>query len=137
MSLEKAQQLLELATFVPFRCLGVTLNEIGDRLDISKRAAQRILHTLEVQFPDTQATFDDNGHKRWRLRTGAPRDLVTLAPDELAALDLSIMTLERNSLDVKADQLAPLYVGRSGDVSAPWHCENCSSIQQIDFPALK
>jgi predicted DNA-binding transcriptional regulator YafY len=94
MSFEKAQQLLELATFVASHRMGVTLNDVGERLGISKRTAQRILHTLEVQFPDTQASFDENGHKRWRLQTGGPRDLLTLTPDELAALDLSIETLE-------------------------------------------
>jgi predicted DNA-binding transcriptional regulator YafY len=108
MSFEKAQQLLELATFVASRRMGVTLNDVGERLGISKRTSQRILHTLEVQFPDTQASFDENGHKRWRLQTGALRDLLTLTPDELAALDLSIETLERNSLGVEADQLRSL-----------------------------
>src|ERR1700752_3658964 len=77
MSFEKAQQLLELATFVASHRMGVTLNDVGERLGISKRTAQRILHTLEVQFPDTQASFDENGHKRWRLQTGALRDLLT------------------------------------------------------------
>ncbi|MFQ3451758.1 WYL domain-containing protein [Bradyrhizobium sp. UFLA01-814] len=105
MSFEKAQQLLELATFVASRRMGVTLNDVGERLGISKRTAQRILHTLEVQFPDTESSFDENGNKRWRLQTGALRDLLTLTPDELAALDLSIETLERNSLGMEADQL--------------------------------
>src|SRR5580692_2479973 len=108
MSFEKAQQLLELATFVASRRQGVTLDDIGQRLGISRRTAQRIMHALEVQFPDTESAFDEDGHKRWRLQTGALRDLLTLTSDELAAFDLSIETLERNALGIEADELRRL-----------------------------
>jgi hypothetical protein len=37
MSFEKAQQLLELATFVAARRMGVTLDDVTDRLGISGR----------------------------------------------------------------------------------------------------
>jgi predicted DNA-binding transcriptional regulator YafY len=108
MSFEKAQQLLELATFVAARRMGVTLDDVTDRLGISRRTAQRILHALEAQFPDTESGFDDEGHKRWRLQTGALRDLLTLTSDELAALDLSIENLERSALGVEVVELRRL-----------------------------
>jgi predicted DNA-binding transcriptional regulator YafY len=108
MSFEKAQQLLELATFVAARRMGVTLDDVGERLDISRRTAQRIMHALEAQFPDTESGFDEDGHKRWRLQTGALRDLLTLTSDELAALDLAIETLNRNALGVEAAELRRL-----------------------------
>lgn len=108
MSFEKAQQLLELATFVVGRRTGVTLNDVGERFGISKRTAQRIMHALETQFPDTESGYDEDGHKRWRLQTGALRDLLTLTPDELAAFDLSIETLARTALDVEAAALRRL-----------------------------
>lgn len=108
MSFEKAQQLIELATYVAARRMGVTVDDVGERFGVSKRTAQRMLHTLEVQFPDTEPTFEDDGRKRWRLQTGALRDLLTLTPDELAALDLSIETLERNAQGLEAEQLRSL-----------------------------
>ena len=86
MSFEKAQQLLELATFVAARRMGVTLDDVGDRFGISRRTAQRIMHALEAQFPDTKSGFDEEGHKRWRLQTGALRDLLTLTLKELDEL---------------------------------------------------
>jgi predicted DNA-binding transcriptional regulator YafY len=73
MSFEKAQQLLSLATFVASRRMGVTLDDVVERLAISRRTAQRVMHALEAQFPDTEAGFDEDGHKRWRLQTGALR----------------------------------------------------------------
>ncbi|MER8434218.1 helix-turn-helix transcriptional regulator [Mesorhizobium caraganae] len=108
MSFEKAQQLIELATFVAARRMGVTLDDVGERFRVSKRTAQRMLHTLEFQFPDTRPSVDENGRKRWRLQTGALRDLLTLTPDELAAMDLSIETLERNAQGLEADHLRSL-----------------------------
>lgn len=108
MSFEKAQQLLELATFVVARRMGVTLDDVGERFGISRRTAQRIMRALEAQFPDTESGYDEDGHKRWRLQTGALRDLLTLTPDELAAFDLSIETLARTALNVEAAALRRL-----------------------------
>ena len=108
MSFEKAQQLLELATFVASHRVGVTLDDVGERFGISRRTSQRIMHALEAQFPDTESGFDEDGHKRWWLQTGALRDLLTLTSDELAALDLAIETLERNALGVEATELRRL-----------------------------
>lgn len=108
MALEKAQRLIDLATYVASRRQGVTIEDIQSRYGSSKRTAQRLLHTLEVQFPDAECEFDEHGRKRWKLRTGALRDLLTLSSDELAALDLSIATLKRNAQDVEAAQLETL-----------------------------
>src|SRR4051794_21548100 len=108
MSFEKAQQLIELATFVSARRMGVTLDDVSKRFSISRRTAQRILHALEAQFPETESAFDAEGHKRWRLQTGALRDLLTLTSDELAALDLSIETLDRNAQGIEAIELRRL-----------------------------
>jgi len=108
MSFEKAQQLLELATFVAARRIGVTLNDVAERFGTSRRTAQRIMHALEAQFPDTESGFDEDGHKRWRLQTGALRDLLTLTSDELAALDLATETFERNALGIEAAELRRL-----------------------------
>ena len=108
MSFEKAQRLIEVATFVASHRMGVTVDDVQGRYRSSKRTAQRLLHTLELQFPDAECGFDEDGRKRWKLRTGALRDLLTLSSDELAALDLSIETLKRNAQGVEAAQLEAL-----------------------------
>jgi predicted DNA-binding transcriptional regulator YafY len=108
MSFEKAQRLIEVATFVAARRMGVTVGDVERRYRTSKRTAQRLLHTLELQFPDAESGFDEDGRKRWKLPTGALRDLLTLSSDELAALDLSIETLKRNAQGVEAAQLEAL-----------------------------
>jgi len=67
-----------------------------------------MLRALEAQFPDTTVTIDDEGHRRWHLPSGALRDLMSLYPEELAALDLAIESLKRSSLTVEAEHLLNL-----------------------------
>ena len=108
MSFWKAEQLLALATLVAARHSGVILDDVIERFDVSKRTAQRMLRALEAQFPDTNVAIDGEGRKRWHLPSGALRDLMSLFPEELAALDLAIETLKRSSLAVEADDLLNL-----------------------------
>jgi len=114
MSFRKAEQLLTLATLVASRHAGATLEEVVERFEVSKRTGQRMLRALEAQFPDTAVTMDDEGHKRWHLSSGALRDLMTLYPEELAALDLAMESLKRLGLTVEAEHLLKLRDPRTG-----------------------
>jgi predicted DNA-binding transcriptional regulator YafY len=104
-SFEKAEQLVELARMATAYHAGITLYDVMERFHCTKRTAQRMLRGLEFQFPDTEARFDDDQRKRWRLPPAAIRDLLTLTPDELAALDLAIASLGSFSQSFEATQL--------------------------------
>src|SRR4051794_13554173 len=108
MSFQKADALLELAVMAAGRHLGITIDDVIERFGRSKRTAQRMLRNLEVRFPDTEANFDVEGRKRWRLPTAGLRDLMTLTPEELAALDLSVETLSGLGQTVEAGVLRGL-----------------------------
>ena len=108
MSFWKAEQLLGLAMLVAARHAGVTLDDVIGRFSVSKRTAQRMLRALEAQFPDTRISLDREGRKRWHLPSGAIRDLMSLSPEELAALDIAVETLRRSGLTVEADALLEL-----------------------------
>lgn len=108
MSFRKAEQLLELATFISSRHLGITLDDAQQRFAVSKRTAQRMLRVFEAQFADSDVHVDPEGRKRWRLRSAALRDLMTIAPEELAALDLALETLRRDSLTIEHANLRAL-----------------------------
>jgi predicted DNA-binding transcriptional regulator YafY len=107
-SFYKAEQLMGLATMVAARHRGVTLDDVTDRFECSKRTAQRMLRTLERQFPDTTTADDEDGRRRWRLPSGALRELLTLTPEELAALDIAVEALRRTGLQVEAEELSGL-----------------------------
>src|SRR5262245_20836959 len=107
-SFGKAEQLLALATLVAARHAGVTIDDVIERFSVSKRTAQRMLRALEAQFPDTSTSTDGDGRKRWHLPSGALRDLMSLSPEELAALDIAVETLKRSGLSIEADDLLGL-----------------------------
>jgi predicted DNA-binding transcriptional regulator YafY len=104
----KAEGLIALATMVSGRHVGVTLDEVMERFRISKRTAQRMLRVLESVFPDTAVAKDSDGRKRWRLASGVLRDLMSLSPEELAALDLAAETMRRSGLAAEAEHLSAL-----------------------------
>jgi predicted DNA-binding transcriptional regulator YafY len=108
LSFGKAEQLIALASLAAARHAGISLDDVVDRFSISKRTAQRMLRALEAQFPDASTSIDDEGRKRWRLPSAPLRDLMSLTPEELAALDLAIETLNRSGLAVEAEQLLGL-----------------------------
>jgi len=108
LSFWKAEQLLGLATLAAARHSGITIDDVVERFAVSKRTAQRMLHALEAQFPDAQTIMDGDSRKRWRLPSAPLRDLMTMSPEELAALDLAVETLKRSGLAVEADELLGL-----------------------------
>ena len=86
----------------------MTLDDVIERFTISKRTAQRMLRALEAQFTDTTTFTDEEGRKRWRLPSGALRDLMSLSAEELAALDMAVETMKRAGLSVEAGDLLNL-----------------------------
>ena len=105
MSFAKAEQLLDLATMVSARKLGVTLDDVCERFSISLRTAQRMMRTLELRFPEVDSFHDQTGRKRWRMPGGTVRDLVAITADELASVEIGITHLKRNGLAIEAKAL--------------------------------
>ncbi|MGF7162827.1 putative DNA-binding transcriptional regulator YafY [Rhodoligotrophos appendicifer] len=101
MSFAKAEDLLNLAAMAAGR-RGVSLEEIVDRFNCSYRTAQRMLVALENAFPDVASATGDDGRKRWRMQGGHLRELMTLKPEELAALDFAISHLGHAGHDADA-----------------------------------
>ncbi|TXL70873.1 WYL domain-containing protein [Vineibacter terrae] len=108
MSFSKAEQLLDAATMASGRLQGITIDDVMSRFRVARRTAQRLLHTLEAHFPDVETHLDDEGRKRWRLPPAHLRDLLTLSPEELAALDLAVTALKRSGARVEARHLTTL-----------------------------
>lgn len=88
--------------------LGVALVDIEERFNCSRRTAQRMANALETTFPDVVSAIGDDGRKRWTMGGGHLRDLMTLAPEELASLDLAIGQLQQGGLAIEAASLTRL-----------------------------
>lgn len=108
MSFAKADQLMELATLVAAHHMGITLQDVTERFGCAHRTAQRMMGALEIAFPDVVSTFAEDGRKRWRLAGGHLRDLMSLTPEELAALDLAVAQMQRSGSSIEARALQRL-----------------------------
>jgi len=107
MSFAKAEDLINLATLAS-RFMGVTIDDVLEKYGVSKRTAQRMLHTLEDTFPNTVTSYDEEGRKRWRLKSDLLRELLTILPEELAALDLAREALAKAGQGADAARLQDL-----------------------------
>jgi len=107
-SIKKAEQFLDLVSLVSARRMGVTLEDVIEKFEVSLRTAQRMMHGLEDRFPETETYTDEEGHKRWRMPGGTVRDLISISADELAAIDLGIAHLKRAGSVVEAQSLESL-----------------------------
>jgi predicted DNA-binding transcriptional regulator YafY len=95
MAFSDAKQLLDLAAMAAARSyVGVTLNDIEDRFEVSHRTAQRMAQALVEIFPETEVVENPDRRRAWRLPSGDVRHLRGIGDDELAALDLAIRVAE-------------------------------------------
>lgn len=108
MALVKAGQLMELAMMAANRTQGVGLADIAERFECSQRTAQRMLVRLQEVFSGVVEETGDDQRKRWRLPRSGLRELLSLTPDEAAALDHAIKELVTVGHAAEARHLATL-----------------------------
>lgn len=108
MSFVKARDLLRLADMAAARHGGVTLTEVAAEFGIDHRSAQRMTRALEDVFPDVEIRTDPDRRRRWRLRDAGLGRFQAIGDSELAALEMSRRSAERDGRIVDAQALARL-----------------------------
>ena len=89
MAYEDATKLLRLAIRAAGR-VGVTLSDIEEMFECSRRTAQRMTESLCDVFPDAERWIDDDQRPRWRMPPTSVTSFITPTPDELAVLSKAI-----------------------------------------------
>lgn len=102
---EKLRELFELALEMQASYLGLSLADIEERMNVSRRTAQRYAHALEDIFPQIEKLQDEDRKIRWRLPASTLDKMVTFEADELAAIELSASILRNNAKNADADLL--------------------------------
>lgn len=134
MSYSKANDLLRLADFAAARHRGVTLLEIEDEFQVTRRTAQRMTNALEQVFPfAVEILIDPDRTKRWVLRESPLARLKMHGDEELEALDYAMERLsesgdlrQRNALGGLRDRLMaalPAREARRLEADAEWMLE--------------
>ena len=88
---QRLADLLELTGMLRARATGVTIDEIAERFEVSRRTAERMLSALRDRFPGIESDLCD-GHKYWAI----PREGALTAieiPAEVAMLSRRVAEL--------------------------------------------
>lgn len=78
--------LVRLAMQMQGRADGLSLDDIGETFEVSRRTAERMRDAIRDAFPQTEELVEPGGRKRWRLPPGTAGRLADPNVDDIAAL---------------------------------------------------
>jgi len=100
---ERIEDLLRLTLMMQGRAAGVSLSDIQEAFDVSRRTAERLRDAVLRAFPNHDVLDHDAPRRSWRLRTGLPPGLVgDVTAAEMAELRLAASALRRDGLEARA-----------------------------------
>jgi predicted DNA-binding transcriptional regulator YafY len=112
--------LVRLAMQMQGRADGLSLDDIGQTFEVSRRTAERMRDAIRDAFPQTEELVEPGGRKRWRLPPGTAGRLADPTVDDIAALH-------------RATELAR----QSGDFGTAEHLETLSDRLRARLPGTK
>lgn len=105
MAYQKTEDLLELAVWMQSSREGVSIPEIMDRFEVSRRTAERMRDMIINHFIQAEEVESDDSYKRWRIPQGTLKDLFQFTANDLSILDLAQESLKKEHLQEQADKL--------------------------------
>lgn len=100
--------LVRLALQMQGRADGLSLDDIGENFEVSRRTAERMRDAIRYAFPQTEEIIEPDGRKRWRLPPGITGRLADPTVEDIASLHRGA-ELARKSGDIStADHLDTL-----------------------------
>ncbi len=100
-----AQRLLRMALLLASSQVGMSIDELGQALDVSRKTAERLRDVLAEEFPALEYTDGDDRVRRWRLPTGRLGPIATPRPDVVAAVENVARNCEARGEPDRADLL--------------------------------
>lgn len=104
----RAERLIQLALEMQSTRGGLTLGEIEEKFDVSRRTAIRMRDAVLRAFPQAKEVPTGDRTKRWRLPSGTAQTFTDLTPEDLAVLETAVMALKQSNLESHADNLRML-----------------------------
>jgi len=108
MAYGKLRDLVSLATELQATSIGLTIQEICEKTERSRKTADRMLNSLvELGLTPTATQLESDHHftKRWRIEEGLPADLLILEKTERIALERHLKTLPKGSVQIGLTKL--------------------------------
>jgi len=104
---EKGARLLELARMLASTAEGLTLDEMGERLAVSRRTVERMRDAVWEMFPQMEIV-DEPPTRRFRIPSGLDGLFQAPTAEELAALAASAELMDRQGAGARAAALRSL-----------------------------
>lgn len=101
----RAERLIQLALEMQAARGGLTLTDIEQRFEVSRRTAIRMRDAVISAFPQADEVPSNDRSKRWRLAGDATRPLLGITADDLTSLENAAAILVRENLLDQADEL--------------------------------
>ena len=83
----RVSDILDLIIFMLSRFNGVSLNDIQERYNISRRTAERMRDAVLASFPQVDEIETDDRCKRWGFTNYSLNELVTFSNEDIALLE--------------------------------------------------
>ena len=107
MRYERVEMLLRLALLMQGSAMGLSLQDIQDEFNVSRRTAERMRDAVFGLFPSEEVDTGERT-KRWRIPPGTLNNLIRFGADELADLEGAITIMEEGGRKNQAESLKSL-----------------------------
>ena len=108
MRYSRAERLIQLALEMQSTHGGLTLGEIEEKFDVSRRTAIRMRDAVVRAFPEAIEVPTGDRIKRWRLPSGSAQTFTDLTAEDLAALETAVQAMRHANLETHANDLQML-----------------------------
>ncbi|MFM7027174.1 MAG: helix-turn-helix transcriptional regulator [Chakrabartia sp.] len=125
MRYNRAERLIQLALEMQAARGGLTITDIMERFDVSRRTAIRMRDAVIRAFPQADEVPSNDRTKRWRLGQGSAQALAGITADDLATLEAAAKAFDQANLETHAEHLRTLSAKVRGALKDP-------EIRQID-----
>ena len=83
----RVSDILDLAVFMSSKIQGVTISEIAERYNVSRRTAERMRDSLTCIFPSIDEIETSDNQKHWGFTNYSISNLITFSPKEIVNLE--------------------------------------------------
>lgn len=108
MRYNRAERLIQLALEMQAARSGLTIIDIMERFDVSRRTAIRMRDAVIRAFPQADEVPSNDRTKRWRLNNGGAQAFSGITADDLATLEAAAQVFENANLGAHSENLRTL-----------------------------
>ena len=83
----RVSDILDLAIFMSSKLQGVTIKDIEERYNVSRRTAERMRDSLTCIFPSVDEIETNDTQKHWGFINYSISNLITFTPKEIANIE--------------------------------------------------